>query len=111
MSTTPPKPHDPINLDERSFLNLPGHGSLAAYHITTDTSYDGEVVYGYDLAITDCNRKIVLSFGGMNHDRENTFYKVNLLIDALTRIRDNLLVIEMLREATQQALGVSREPR
>lgn len=73
----------------REFLNKPGHhstGHILAYVEKTDVNrkYSGSV--GFTLA--DCSRQIDLAFDLDNaDDRENSLYKLDLLIKSLQQFR------------------------
>lgn len=82
---------------KRKFLNKNGYYSMAAICASIDISTwknsEGGVVTSIypEISIADCSRKITLDFDiNTKGSRKNSFYKLNLLIDTLTEMRDKL---------------------
>lgn len=91
-------------INNRQFLNLPGfHDSAYIVTYVEDTSerepetseYGGEEKYNVEpriiLEIADCSESINLEFELYNaHRRQNSFHKIDTLIEALTEFKEAL---------------------
>lgn len=86
----------------RSLLNLPGHHSTAA--IVAEVKDTGDLEWkadddGYKIvptitcAITDCDNKVNIEFDVQTANQlENSLYKVDVMLDALTKLREGMIV-------------------
>jgi hypothetical protein len=83
-------------VDERSLLNRPGYHGGAFVHVYVEDTSARKIRNSVSeprlkLQIADCSNTIALEFSVVSHgERENSLYKIDTLIGALTRFRDGL---------------------
>lgn len=90
---------DRIKFVGREFLNKPGfHSGSNIYCSISQEFYSSKCDSKYpdylevEFNIFDCSRAITLTFDTDNkEDRENSIYKVNTMIDVLTKFRDGMI--------------------
>jgi hypothetical protein len=90
----------------RRFLNKRGHhagGYILAAVEDTSRNRDAQVWTDIDFTIADCGRLISLSFDADPDRLANSLYKVDVLIDTLTKFRAALV--------EEGRLAVEREAR
>ncbi|HEX9885577.1 MAG TPA: hypothetical protein VGA70_03775 [Longimicrobiales bacterium] len=82
----------------REFLNLPGHhaGAYVLAEVIEEIDRDGHRYTSTTLDIADCSRKVSLDLSTHPAERENTFRKLDLLIDTLQGVRR--VLVEVLAE-------------
>ena len=82
----------------REFLNLPGHnaGAYVLAEVVEEIDRDGRRYTSTNLTIADCSRNVSLDLSTAPRDRENTFRKLDLLIDTLQGVKR--VLIEVLAE-------------
>ena len=77
---------DKYRMYVREFLNLPKKGSSAFILAKVRRNWDY-----FDLIIGDCNRIVTLEFPtSTESDRENTFYKIDLLYETIKKFRSQV---------------------
>lgn len=82
---------------KKEFLNLPGHETVACIlthmvKIDWGKEEDLQREIDYEFVITDCSDNIKLRIvDGTEYDRENSMYKIDTLIDVLTKFRSALV--------------------
>lgn len=74
---------------KRAMLNLPGHQSTAS--IVAEIVREAGGWHEATFDISDCDRKISLSFGLSAGSMENNLYKVDTIIDAAKTFRRALV--------------------
>jgi len=87
-----------VIFNKREFINKPGHHSMA--HIIAsivksnhgnENIEEGDSWVEIDLSLADCSRTINLSIDyGNKEERDNSLYKVDVLINTLTDFRSAL---------------------
>jgi hypothetical protein len=78
----------------REFLNKPGFHSVGYILCSVEQTDKEESLPGYaQLMIGDCNRHISIDIDiATEEDRDNTLYKLDLLIDSLNKFKEAILV-------------------
>ena len=90
---------------KRVFLNPTSTGNTSYILAEAESSQNGEYKWGhYMLTIADCRRRIQLEFFlGTKRARRISLAKINLLIDALTQVRDALIAeLELIEKKSEK---------
>lgn len=102
----------------RKFFNKPGYhstGFIYAYvaKSTKKSLRNGGGYVSCDLTIGDCSRQISLDFDHYSKkDRENSLYKIDTILGAITKFREALVVeYEAIEQAEAERLAEEEERR
>ena len=114
-----------VRVSERHFLNLPGHHAGAFVHVfIEDTSERALEAHRYRdgglwnpsprliLEIADCSHRIELEFDVSEaSERQNSFHKIDTLIESLTKFREGLVAEARLYKDRDQEICEARDER
>jgi hypothetical protein len=98
----------------REFLNQPGfHSTGFIYAVVEDTETD-DARWGASVSLTlgDCSKQVSFAFDMDDaRGRENTIYKVDLILDTLTRFKEALVPEIKLAEEREAKRDAERARR
>jgi hypothetical protein len=105
------EPKDEVILAHSALLNKPGQFSTAAVaaRITVERGSHW-VSDDYELAISDCHKSIRLEIPfAKAEDAENSVHKVDVLIDALVRVREAIITAHQRHTEIKAELDAKKE--
>lgn len=95
----------------RKFFNRPGYHSTGFIYGYVAKTTNRRSYLDATLTLGDCSRQITLDFDHDKRGRKNTMYKLDTIIEALTKFKEALLTEYEAIDQREEAERVKREAR